>query len=205
MSLNAKQKRFVQEYLIDLNQTKAAIRAGYSPRSANLQGVRMMANDVVVSEIKKIQDRRAKRFEVTADRVVHELAKIGFSNMLDYVEIGDDGQPRPNFSAIDRDLGAAIVECTVDTFTEGRGEDAEQVRRVRIKLADKRAALVDLAKHLGLYRESVDVNVNHTGSIEVRPGMSLDELQDVFRRVKNMTPAELERELPKMIDVKPVE
>ncbi len=151
--LNAKQARFVQEYLIDLNATQAAIRAGYSAKTATVQASRLLTNVNVQSELSKKQSKIADRFEITQERIVDELAKIGFANMLDYMRAGPDGDPHLDFSQLTRDQAAALSEVTVEDFTDGRGEDAREVRRIKFKLHDKKGALVDLGKHLGMFKE----------------------------------------------------
>lgn len=79
MALNEKQKRFCDEYLIDLNATQAAIRAGYSPKTANEQGARLLANVSVQARLQEALKKRAARVEITQDRVLKEFAAIGFS------------------------------------------------------------------------------------------------------------------------------
>jgi phage terminase small subunit len=81
--------------------------------------------------------------------VAEELSKIGFANMKDYMRVGPHGDPVLDFSAITRDQAAALIEVTVDDYVDGRGEDARDVRKVKFKLADKRAALMDIAKLFG--------------------------------------------------------
>jgi phage terminase small subunit len=150
-ALTPKQQRFVEEYLIDLNATQAAIRAGYSEKTAGSQAFDLLKkpeiNDAVVSAMKE----REKRTEITQDMVLKELAKIGFSNMQDYMRVGPDGDPYLDFSNLSRDQAAALAEVTVEDFKDGRGEDARDVRKVKFKLADKRAALVDIGRHLGMF------------------------------------------------------
>jgi phage terminase small subunit len=158
-ALSEKQKRFVSEYLIDLNATQAAIRAGYSPKTAQQQGSRLLLNVVVQDELSKQQSKVAERLEITKDRIVDELAKIGFANMLDYMRAGPEGDPYLDFSGLTRDQAAALSEVTVEDFKDGRGEDARDVRRVKFKLHDKKGALVDLAKMLGFVTEKHE----HTG------------------------------------------
>ena len=107
-----------------------------------------------------------ERYAITKERVLSELAKMAFANMMDYIRVGPDGLPYCDFSALDRDMGVAIQEVNVETSMISEvGEDGErrgvQVRKARFKLADKRAALVDLGKHLQLFREQVDVKVSH--------------------------------------------
>ncbi|MGO7686260.1 terminase small subunit [Rhizobium ruizarguesonis] len=158
-SLSAKQKRFVAEYLIDLNATQAAIRAGYSKKTATVQASRLLTNAKVQEELSKQQSKVAERLEITKERIVDELAKIGFANMLDYMRAGPDGDPYLDFSGLTRDQAAALSEVTVEDFKDGRGEDARDVRRVKFKLHDKKGALVDLAKMLGFVVERHE----HTG------------------------------------------
>jgi phage terminase small subunit len=158
-ALNPKQQRFVAEYLLDLNATKAAIRAGYSAKNADVTGPRMLGNVGIAAEIEKRQAELAGMLGVTVDRIVGELAKLGFSNMLDYMRVGPSGDPVLDFSALTRDQAAALTEVTVEDFMDGRGEDARDVRRVKFKLADKRGPLVDLGKHLGMFVDRVNVTV----------------------------------------------
>lgn len=153
--LNAKQQRFVAEYLIDLNATQAAIRAGYSEKTAKQIGSRLLSHVDVTAAIASGQAKIAEKHGVTVERVVSELALIGFSNMQDYIRINSEGYPYTDFSALTREQAAAIGEVTVEDFKDGSGKDARDVRRVKFKLSDKRAALVDLGKHLGMFTENM--------------------------------------------------
>src|SRR4051812_25203704 len=180
--LTPKQKRFVAEYLIDLNGTQAVIRAGYSKNGADVQAIRLLGNARIASELAARQAKRATKFEVTADKVVEELAKIGFCNMQDYMRVGADGDPYLDFSALSRDQAAALSEVTVEDFKDGRGDDARDVRRVKFKLADKRAALVDLGKHLGLFKERVELTGKDGGRVAV--DMTLSPAEAYARALK---------------------
>ena len=94
-------------------------------------------------------ERAINRTAITKERVARELAKIGFANMADYMEVGPTGDPVLKFGGLTRDQAAALVEMTVDTYVEGRAADAREVRKVKFKLADKRQALMDIAKLFG--------------------------------------------------------
>lgn len=153
--LTAKQQRFIEEYLIDLNATQAAIRAGYSAKTAYSKG--QLMTKTLSEQITEAQAKRSQRTEITQDMVLQELAKIGFSNMLDYVTPTNGGDLVPDFSALTRDQAAAISEVTVEEYTEGRGDDARDVKRVKFKLSDKRAALVDMGRHLGMFKDKVEL------------------------------------------------
>lgn len=151
MSLSLKQKRFVAEYLIDLNAAQAAIRAGYSAKTARKTGCKNLTRPGIAEAVAAAQSKMAAKLEITAEGVLQEFALIGFANMADYMKVGPDGDPWLDFSKLTRAQAAALAEVTVEDFKEGRGEDARDVRRVKFKLHDKRAALADLAKHLGLF------------------------------------------------------
>ena len=163
--LTARQQAFVREYLVDLNATKAAIRAGYSKRTARQQTARLMATPGIVAAIAESQAERFERLELTADMVLREISAIGFSNMLDYIVVGQNGEARVDLSRLTREQAAAIGEITVEEFTERTGEDEdgrsifENVKRTKFKLANKLGALVDLGKHLKLFNDSLDVNL----------------------------------------------
>ena len=138
-----KQKRFCEEYMIDLNATQAAIRAGYSPKTANEQGAQ---NLVKLSKyIDQLKAEQSRRTGVSADRVVRELAKIAFVNAGDLID------PETASVKLDasRDDLAAVQSVKVKTF----GEDGLEHE---VKLADKLRALELLGKHLGVFKESPD-------------------------------------------------
>ncbi len=167
MALNPRQNRFVAEYLIDLNAKQAAIRAGYSAKAAEVNGPRLLRNAQVAAAIAQGQARIAQGLGVTVERIVGELAKLGFSNMADYMKVGPDGAPHLDFANLTRDQTAALHEVTVEEFSvPGDGEDdapAGVVRKVKFKLADKRGPLVDLGKHLGMFTERVAL----TGAVTI--------------------------------------
>ena len=177
MPLTAKQERFVEEYLIDLNATQAAIRAGYSERTADVQGPRLLGNVGVAEAIEQAQEERKERTGITQDRVLEELALLGFANMQDYMRVTSDGDAYLDLSELTREQAAAITEVTVEDFKDGRGEDARDVRRTKFKLADKRSALVDIGRHLGMFKDRVEHTGKDGGPIEVT-------LAEVLRRAR---------------------
>jgi len=153
MALRGKQQRFVDEYLVDRNATQAAIRAGYSAKTAYSIGEENLRKPEVKKAIEIGEAEIAERTKITQDKVMKELEKIGFSNMLDYITITDGGDPVTDFSALTRDQAAAISEIVVEEYTEGRGDEARKVKRTKFKLSDKRSALVDMGKHLGMFKD----------------------------------------------------
>jgi phage terminase small subunit len=164
--LTEKQKLFVAEYLVDLNATKAYIRAGYSPKSANECAARMLANASIQQLISESLRKRTDKLEITSERILSELAYMGFSNMLDYIGTTEFGDAYVDLSSLTREQAKAIQEITVEAYTEGRGEDTREIKRTKFKLADKRGSLELLGKHLKLF---TDRHEHH---------LDLDELSD---------------------------
>lgn len=181
MPLNLKQQRFVAEYLVDKNATQAAIRAGYSERTARQQGARLLSKAAIASAVADKAEKQVEKLEITAERILRELALLGFANMEDYMRAGPDGDPYLDFSALTRDQAAALTEVTVEDFKDGRGEDARDVRRVKFKLADKRAALVDLGRHLALFTDKVQHGADPALTTLIEKAMSPKQAAEKFR------------------------
>lgn len=167
--LTPKQERFVSEYLIDLNATQAAIRAGYSAKTAKSIGQENLTKPDIAAAVEVAMNKRADKVGITAERVLQELALIGFSNMLDYIQPRDDGLIYLDMSALNRDQAAAIQEVTVDQYQEETGDEGGKrtVNKVKFKLSDKRAALVDIGKHLGMFKEKVEMTGAEGGPLVI--------------------------------------
>ena len=150
--LSDKQEKFVDEYLIDLNATQAAIRAGYSPKTAKLTGHRLITNDNVQALIQKGREKAQKRAEVSLDDILNEYKRIAFSGMSRFIKINDDGEPVVDLSDCTPEDLDLLTETQLEAFTENEG--ARQVRRIKIKTMDRLKALETLGKHLGLGEKS---------------------------------------------------
>ena len=157
--LTPRRAEFVRQYIKSLNAAGAARAAGYAPSSANTEGSRLLANADVQQAISEARAQLAEREQVTPERIVSELASIAFSDLGDYFRL-DGKNASIDFS--NHPIGAtkALESITVDEYVEGRGDNAQNVRRIRVRLHDKRAALVDLAKTLGRCSDGVNVQVN---------------------------------------------
>ena len=172
--LNERQARFVAEYLVDLNATQAAIRAGYSAATASQIGARLVANVKVAAAIAAAQAERSKRTKVTADRVVLELARVAFGDPRRVMSWGPEGvKLRPSAELTDEE--AAIVAEASQTVTEAGGT-------IRLKVCDKLGALRLLAQHLGMLGEKVDLRATVSAAPE------LAGLQAVLLRVLESHP-----------------
>jgi phage terminase small subunit len=159
-NLPARQSRFVEEYLIDLNATQACIRAGYSKNGANVTGSQLLANESIQEQIHAAMDKRSRKLELSADKVLREISLLAFSNMLDYIRTTNEGDAYVDLGDLDRDQAASIQEITVEEYTEGRGEDARDIKRTKFKLSDKTKNLELLARHLGIFADEKGTTVN---------------------------------------------
>lgn len=149
-----KQKRFCEEYLIDLNATQAAIRAGYSPDSASTIGGENMRKPQIRARIDKAMAEQSKRTGINADRVIRELARIALLNPKNVVDFTDATVLE---NASDDDLAAvASVRVKIIPTADGNGIERE------VKFYDKPRAIEQLGKHLGMFTDKVE----HSGSID---------------------------------------
>ena len=150
MELTPKQRVFVGEYLVDMNATQAAVRAGYSPAAAGSIGSRLMRNERIRREVERKMAERAERTRITQDRVLEEYARIAF---MDPRKLFDPaGQPL-DVHRLNAEEAAVLAGLEVVELYEGRGANREQVGYTRkYKLADKLKALDALGKHLGIFK-----------------------------------------------------
>jgi len=158
--LAPRQAQFVAQYLIDLNATRAAQRAGYSPKTAYSQGQRLLKNVEVQSAIQAAMDKRAEKLEITADRVLDEIAKLAFFDPRKFFE--DDGSLK-RIQDLDDDTAMSLARMEVIELFEGSGEQKHAYGLMKkIKLADKLSALEKLGKHLKLFSD-----MNISGQVDV--------------------------------------
>lgn len=140
--LTDKQRRFVEEYLVDLNATQAAIRAGYSKRTAQEQSSRLLSNVMVQTAIQEAMAARSERTGITQDMVVQELAAVGFFKVTDHVQILD---------------GGGVVFTPTEKLTEAQKSALAWIKDGKFGLdvgfQNKVKALELLGKHLGMFSE----------------------------------------------------
>lgn len=163
--LTKKQQLFVDEYLIDLNATQAAIRAGYSVNSARDIGCENLTKPNIQQAIAEHMAERSKRTGVNQDRIVLELAKIAFVNMGDLIDLKN---------------GSILTTAKTDDlaciegfkYKESDNDYGGSVER-EVKFASKLKALELLGKHLGMWNDKLDVNITQPIVI-----MGADQLED---------------------------
>lgn len=159
MALTAKQERFVAEYLVDLNATQAAIRAGYSAKTAHSVGHENLKKPEIAKAIQEAQAKRSDRTEITQDRVLQELARIGFADIRKAVAWGRSPVDTEASEAEPNGLGVYPVELMpssqVDDDTAAAISEVSLTQTgVKLKMHDKLSALEKIARHLGMLNGS---------------------------------------------------
>jgi phage terminase small subunit len=145
--LTVKQDAFVREYLIDLNATQAAIRAGYSEGSAAVMGSQNLRKHNIQAAITFEMEKRSQRTQVSPDKVVRELAKLAFSNMKSFMEWNEKEVKIIDSNSLSDDDSACVSEIIQTDTSSGR--------TIKIKLYDKKAALELLGRHLGMFSDTI--------------------------------------------------
>lgn len=155
--MTPKRERFVHEYLIDLNATQAAIRAGYSSKRADALGYELLRAPEVAKAIAEAQAARAARTGITVDRVLAELELLAFSD-LEHYTVSDSGDVKLAEGA---PAGAmrALQSVKRKIITRGSGFNKEVTREVELRLWDKPGPLKLAGQHVGLFVEKHE----HTG------------------------------------------
>ena len=168
--LTPKQRLFVAEYLKDLNATQAAIRAGYSEKTAHSQGPRLLEDAGVKSAIAAAAEKRAEKLEITAERVLAEIANMAFYDVGDLMIDGDASEELTEEQA--KEWEKWIVDGRIIHGLRNPADIKrlpEKLRRAivgwgwdrngnfTVKLADKSKALDQLARHLSLYNDKLEV------------------------------------------------
>lgn len=156
MGLTAKQQRFVEEYLIDLNATQAAIRAGYSSRTAYRTGADNLRKPQVAAAIETERAAHGKKADIKIQDVLREYARLAFSNVSDFLTFGAEGVVLRDSASIPREILAAVSE--VSDTKEG----------VKFKLHSKTSALDSLCKVLGFNFSDRSDNAANPGEIAKR-------------------------------------
>lgn len=144
--LTDRQGQFCKEYVVDFNGTQAAIRAGYSKKTANEQASRLLANVNIQRFIKSLQNKLSEDTGITAKMVIDELAKIGFSDIKNFY---DSATETKDITSLDNKLSAAVSSIKI---TETEGEWGSKTVK-EFRLHDKISALDKLGRHLGVFEK----------------------------------------------------
>lgn len=156
--LTPKQELFCREYLVDFNATQAAIRAGYSHKTAQPQSSRLLSNAIVSVKLSELTEKRMAEADVSVTRVLLEFRRIA---MVDVGEAYDDlGNFKP-LKDIPEDVRRCIAGIESEELWEGRGEDRKQVGVLKkVKFWDKKGSLDSLGKYLKMFVEKVELSAD---------------------------------------------
>ena len=173
--LTPKQQRFAKEYLIDLNATQAAIRAGYSEKTAQVQSSRLLLNAMVQEEIQRQRGEAEKRTEITIDRCLKEYATIAF---LDVAKVfTSDGGLMP-IHEMPEDARRAIGGLEVTALTSKEGDQYGTLSKV--KLVNKKDALDSIMRHLGGFNDKLNIELPE--AVKTLLGILPPEWQDKIKQ-----------------------
>ena len=172
--MNQKQKAFATEYVIDYNATQAAIRAGYSKKTAYSMGQRLLKNVEVKKMIRELEEAASERTSITKDMVLKELAKIAFVDPRKLFD--EEGRPK-DIRFLDPDTAAALESVDIYEEFDYNGDEKELSGYTKkYKWADKLRALEMLGKHLGMFTDKVHVE----GTVET----GTDKLANILAQLK---------------------
>lgn len=149
--LSGQQQLFVAEYLIDLNATQAAIRAGYVVKGAPQTAYKLMCKVEIIDAIALAMKDRSDRLKISQDRTLLEIAKRAYTGYSRFITVDESGNPKLNLTNCTTDE----LDCITDALTETVMDGSERVRKVRIKIADNAKYLELLMRHLGMFNDKV--------------------------------------------------
>jgi phage terminase small subunit len=177
---NVRHERFAAAIASGKTGTESYQLAGYpvSRKVAAACASRLLRKVSVSARVAELRSEAADKLHLSVERALQSLARVGFANILDYVDIDADGNPIPNLADVTSSEAAAIAEVRVDTYMEGRGVHARPVKRVTLKLHDKIKALAALAELLRDLPESPE----NTQVAEPQPMAKLKLLD--FKKIK---------------------
>jgi len=166
--LTKKQKKFCDEYLIDLNATQAAIRAGYSEKTARFIGAENLTKPNIQEYIQQRMNAREKRTEITQDMVLRELAKIAFSNGSDFAKVVT--KPRKKMVWNDeiqeyeeKEIEEQFVEIIdTDKLPDDKKAAIASIKETKhgivVESCDKVKALELIGRHLGMFKDKIELS-----------------------------------------------
>lgn len=150
MALKDRQKKFIKEYLIDLNSTQAAIRAGYSKRTAGSIGFDLLKKPEISTEIRRELELRSIRTEITQDRVLLEIARLAFNDPRKAFD--ENGALKPIQEWPD-EVAAAVSSIKINEITDSEGNHIGETKE--IKFWDKGKQIELAGRHLGMWNDKL--------------------------------------------------
>ncbi|MBP7398173.1 MAG: terminase small subunit [Chitinophagales bacterium] len=184
MALNARQKKFCEQYLIDLNATQAALRAGYSKKTSYAIGFENLKKVEIQKYISERQNKLAESTGITQERVLAEYAKIAFSDVR---SLFDENSRLLSIKDIPDAIAAALSSVEVDQIYNNIPAGKVEIGDTKkVKLWDKTKALDSIARHLGMFAKD---NAQSKPEVIVPPvsDEKIDQVITALRNIKNDT------------------
>lgn len=178
MALTAKQNIFIVEYLIDLNATQAAVRAGYSNKNAFKIGSDLLQKTTIQQAIKEQMEAREKRTLITADRVLNEIAKIAFASGSDFAKVVEKTGYKPLYNEEGKKIGEeqysyqSVQLSNTDELDNDKKAAISCIKETKFGIAvescDKVKALELLGKHLKLFTDKTELTGENAGPLKIK-------------------------------------
>jgi len=175
--LTVKQRRFKDEYLIDYNASRAALAAGYSKKTAMFIGAENLKKPKIKYEIELEMAKRAAKSEVTAERIINELALIAFSDITAFVLMGKKGITLQEFKKLPKD----VKRCISTIQQNGTGVKAI----IKFKLYDKVRALELLGKTRAMFVDKVKVQDDRSHIRQKLSELTTEDLRKIANESRN--------------------
>jgi phage terminase small subunit len=195
-ALTPRQAAFVNEYLLDLNGTQAAIRAGYSPHTARSIAVEYLAKPDIAAAVARARAQRLSRVNLSADTILQEMSALALSNIKHY-KITDEGEVELAEGAPPNAMAAiAAIDRTTTEKVDPKSGEITRTYNVKLKLWDKPNPLKLLGKHAGIqsFVDRVEVTGKNGGPIEVAAvrltELSLEQLKQKMLQLVEQAPIE---------------
>lgn len=156
--LTGREQRFVTEYPIDYNGTRAAVAAGYSQKGASAIACALLKKPHIQKALKKSHQEVMKRTGLTKERILYELECLAFRNIKKFFD--EDGflLEKGQINQLPDEVCACIDGWEQESWWEGKGEDAVRHQKIKVKLVGKGPMVELVLKHLGLLIEKKDVS-----------------------------------------------
>lgn len=194
--LTPKQQQFVREYLIDFNATQAAIRAGYSPKTAQVIGAENLKKPMVAAEIQRLGQKTAQKLDITRESIMQELAAIGFARVTDFMRVETELTTRIGIHPITGEVINAPGGCcqsvritNTDELPEDKVAALASIKQgtngIEVKLHDKVRALELLGKALGVFDNGrgtladADNNLLHAIAQSTQKELDTDDIPEI--------------------------
>ena len=157
--ITPKERRVLDRYFLNgFNKKEAMEFAGYGSAATNTYN--FFNRPIVKREIAERRERAREKFEITEDKVLQELAAIAFARLSNVLAIQEDGSAVIDLNDMGEAERAAISEFVVDEYKDGKGEDARDVKKVKVKFHDKAGALEKIMRHLGMFKDKVELGAD---------------------------------------------